>query len=461
MNQKDTRAQVRRVLLITLLLNILVALGKIILGISTGALAILADGFHSVTDGAGNVAGLIANTLASKPPDDDHPYGHRRFESLAALLIGAMLLLTAWEIVKSAIERLQSPSLPDTSALTLLVLGLTLIVNIFVSRYQIRQGKRLRSEILLADARNTYADVFVTLSVIASTIIVSLTGFTWVDTVAALVVVVLIVHAAWQIVQQTGRVLVDTAPYPASELREIILALPSVEEVVRVRSRGPVDAAFVDVDLRVAPAMTADQSSNIAVAVKECIFRHFDGVIDVQVRFQPNLELAPDPALTARASADALGLRTHEVPLSYDNTETLLEMHVEVAPQQTLGEAHEAVSQLELDLARKLPFVDRVVTHIEPTAQPPKLIIEKAPGELAQLEAQAATLLSEAYPEVDWHDITALWSNQGLALALHAMLPAQVTIDTAHQIAEMAETHLRAHIPDLIRVTIHTEPFDH
>ncbi|MCA9914694.1 MAG: cation diffusion facilitator family transporter, partial [Anaerolineae bacterium] len=188
--------QVRRVLLITLVLNVLVAVGKIVLGIVSGSLAVLADGFHSLTDSAGNVAGLVATSIAARPPDENHPYGHRRFETLAALLIGGLLLLTAWEMLQGVLERLQDQTLPEINALMFVVLGVTLVMNIGVSRYQIRAGKRLQSEILLADARNTQADVFVTLSVITSTLLVALTGMAWLDALAALAVVGLIARAA-------------------------------------------------------------------------------------------------------------------------------------------------------------------------------------------------------------------------------------------------------------------------
>ena len=89
------RKQVEQVLSFTLILNLLVAVGKIVVGLMSGALAITADGVHSLTDGAGNIAGLVAIRIADRPPDDNHPYGHRKFETLSALLIGGLLLLTA------------------------------------------------------------------------------------------------------------------------------------------------------------------------------------------------------------------------------------------------------------------------------------------------------------------------------------------------------------------------------
>ena len=166
MQTSDTRQQVRRVLIITLILNALVALSKIAIGLWSGALAISADGFHSLVDGLSNVAALIANRIADQPPDEGHPYGHRRFETIAALGIGAFLLVTAWEIISSALERLGgSDEIPLVTPLTFAVMLTTLVVNLFIARYESREGQRLHSELLVADSAHTRIDVFVTISV--------------------------------------------------------------------------------------------------------------------------------------------------------------------------------------------------------------------------------------------------------------------------------------------------------
>src|SRR5690606_17947362 len=294
------------------IINITVAIGKIVVGMVSGAISITADGFHSLMDGSSNVVGLIANYVAEQPPDEDHPYGHRRFETIAALGIGVLLLVTAWEIVSGAIERLQTGDQPEITALTFAVLIATLLVNIFISRYERREGKRLNSELLIADAANTGADVFVTLSVLASMVLVSF-GLTWADPIAALIIVVLIGRAGWQVLRSTGGVLVDTAPYAPEMLRSLAETVPSVERVVRARSRGPADAAHIDIDVQVPPETTAEHSAAIADAVRKAIHERLQGVAEVAIHFMPTPNAAPDYALAVRARADALGLSTHEV----------------------------------------------------------------------------------------------------------------------------------------------------
>ena len=456
--QQDTRRAVRRVLIITLALNLIVAISKIALGIVTGAVSITADGFHSLMDGSSNVVGLGANIIAARPPDDTHPYGHRRFETIAALGVGVLLLITAFEIVSSAFENLSSGERPEITPLTFVVLIGTLAVNVFITTYERRQGEKLRSELLIADAAHTGADVFVTVSVIVSMALIALFGWTWADPVAALVIVVLIARAAWGVLKQTGGVLVDTAPYPPSQLAAYAEDVPSVQRVIRARSRGPADAVHIDIDVQVAAEMTAEQTAAIADAIREKLEQNFDGINEVEVHFEPEQDGAPDYALTARARAAALGMTTHEVRVVDGTNGRTLEMHVEVPPGQTLGEAHEQVSQLEHDILASLPEVLDVVTHIEPSPPPAHGDLPKV-GESARLAERAMTLLQLHYPAVGWHDLRVSMEDDGYALTLHAALAADTSLDAAHGVASDAETVLRSDLPEISRVTIHTEPY--
>jgi cation diffusion facilitator family transporter len=457
MQLTDTRQQVRKVLLTTLALNFIVALGKIIIGALSGSLAISADGIHSLIDGSSNVVAIVANTIAGKPADAEHPYGHRRFETLAALTIGALLVLTAWEIVRGAIDRLTNGGELDLSPITFAVLIGTLIVNLFVSRYERREGERLRSELLLADAANTGADVFVTLSVLGSTILAAAFGWTWVDPLAALIIVVLIGRAALQVLRQTGSVLVDTAPYSPAELTELVERVPAVLHVARARSRGPADAAQIDIDVEVAPETTADHTAAIADAIRETLENRLGDIAEVEVHFVPKNGNAPDYALTARARADALGLSTHEVRVTDTPHGKVLEMHVEVPPGQTLGAAHEQVTQLESKVRASLPDVAEVVTHIEPALTDSEEY-EARSAEL--IKKQAANLLRSHYPSKNWHNLRVTPYDGGYALSLHITLPAETSLEEAHSLAETAELLLRSEIDDLRRATIHTEPPD-
>ena len=460
MQRSETRRQVRRVLIITLVFNLAVAIGKIVVGTISGALAITADGFHSLIDGSSNVMGLIANRIAQRPPDADHPYGHRRFETLAALFIGGFLILAGWEISKSAVERLRSGSSLEVTPLMFAVLVATLVVNIGVSTYQIRQGKRLRSELLLADAANTRADVFVTLSVIVSMALIALTGWAWIDGAAALVVVALIGYAALRIFRQTARVLVDTAPHDPQRLAALVAAHPAVERVIRARSRGPIDETHIDIDVQVAPDTTADQTASITDDIRQRLEKALMGIAEIEVHFVPGTIDEADYPLRVQAVAGGLKLRTHEVFVSEGAQGRALDMHVEVPADLSLGEAHRMVSQLEAGIKREMPEIHEIVSHIEPVDQHDATEHLLPAADHEPLERRALSLLANAYPQVDWHHLRLYSGAEGLSLTLHAALPAAESASNAHQMVEQAETLLRTHIAGLHRVTIHAEPYE-
>lgn len=455
----NTRRQVRRVLIITLVLNIVVSVSKIAIGLFSGSLAIVADGFHSLLDGVNNIIALFANWLAARPPDADHPYGHRRFETLAALGIGVLLLLMAFELVSSALQRLRSGGeQPDYTPLTFTIMLATLGVNLFVAWYERREGKRLKSELLMADSAHTGSDVLVTISVLVSMVLTQL-GLGWADPLAALIVVGLIVRTALTILKQTGSVLADAAPISADALRQAVETVPAVERIVRVRSRGPADAIQVDVDVEVPAATTTERSNAIAGAIREAIEAKFEGIQEVEVHFAPQGDSADDPALLARSLADPLGLAVHEVRLTQHDGQQALEMHVEVPPGSTLEAAHTQVDVLESELRQAMPEVGTITSHIEPAApsEPP---VELDAANSAQMEARANKLLTEHFPQAEWHDLHVTAGDGGLALTAHAGMAADLPVEEAHQTAEDAEVLLRSEFPSLTRVTLHTEPHE-
>ncbi|RPH39182.1 MAG: cation transporter, partial [Planctomycetota bacterium] len=179
----DTDSQsagVRRVLWVTLALNLVVSAGKVIVGHLSGSLAMVADGYHSLVDGSNNVIGLIVAAFAFRPPDPGHPYGHRKFETAATALIGIALLTLAWEVLSGAIARTTSPALPEIGLLNWAVMAVTIGVNLLVSWYEGREGRRLKSAFLVADSAHTRADLYVSVGVVLS-FAAAVVGLGWAD----------------------------------------------------------------------------------------------------------------------------------------------------------------------------------------------------------------------------------------------------------------------------------------
>ena len=195
---------VTAVLVWVLFLNLAVAVAKLVLGYMTGAVSIVSDGLHSLTDSFSNVAALIGVRVARKPPDKDHPYGHRKFETLSAAAIAAFLLVVMIEVGRAAWQRFTHGGGPEVPGGSFAVMLATIAVNIVVATYERRAGQRLSSEVLLADSMHTRSDVATSITVILALVGTRL-GYPLLDPMAALVVVGFIGHAAWEIVEVHDR----------------------------------------------------------------------------------------------------------------------------------------------------------------------------------------------------------------------------------------------------------------
>jgi len=221
------RRAVARVLWVVLLLNVAVAVAKLIYGQLAGAIAMSADGLHSLMDGSSNVIGLVGILLARRPPDADHPYGHRKYETFAALGIVLMLMIGCWEIAGTAIERIHHPHPPHVTPAGFVILGVTIAVNLFVVWMERREGRRLKSEILKSDSAHTASDVYASLVVLAS-FIAARWNIAWADTAAAAIVIVFITYAAFEILRGTFATLADERRIPPGEIEAEAMGEPGV-----------------------------------------------------------------------------------------------------------------------------------------------------------------------------------------------------------------------------------------
>ncbi|MDO8950145.1 MAG: cation diffusion facilitator family transporter [Actinomycetota bacterium] len=279
--------EVRRVLWIILGLNLLVAFAKLGYGIFTDSVAMTADGFHSMFDGTSNVIGLLAMAIASRPADDDHPYGHAKYETFASAIIGAMLLLAAWRVGSSAIERLINPGeTARVDAMSFVVMFVTLGINIFVARYERGVGKRLGSEILVADASHTGSDILVSIGVIIGLVFVKL-GFPIADPLIGLMVAGFIVFAAWSVFRSANETLADRARIAPSAIKDVALGVEGVLGVHDIRTRGPVSEVYVDLHIQVDPTITVADGHATAERVEKAICEEIATVADVIAHLEP------------------------------------------------------------------------------------------------------------------------------------------------------------------------------
>ena len=283
----------RHTLLVVLVLNLAVAVAKLVVGWSAKSLSIVADGFHSLTDASANVIGLVGVSLAQRPPDEDHPYGHRKFETMAALGIGALLALTAWEILEGCLERLRDGDRPTVNVLSVVVVVMTLVVNLAVSLYEHRRGEALRSALLQADAMHTKSDVLVSAAVLTS-LAMSHWGFPQADLLTALVITAVIARAAFRIVSENAAPLLDTAVLPAESIQEAALTIDGVVSVHKVRTRGHPENLQADLHVQVDASLRIGEAHAIGHRVADHLRRQLD-IADVVVHVEPALNPPSQP----------------------------------------------------------------------------------------------------------------------------------------------------------------------
>jgi cation diffusion facilitator family transporter len=287
----DTPAQareraIRRVLASLLLANLAVVGIKAIIGFATGSLSVLGDTVHSSVDGINNLLGLAVVRFAAQGPDDDHPYGHAKFETLGALAIVVFLSVTIFELVRDSIGRLLHGGAPiEVRTLDLVLLGVTLLTNIWVAWYERRRGKELSSDILLADAAHTQADVFITIAVIAG-LLLTRQGYGWADPALALVVAVLVARIGWQVVLGALPTLVDQAALESSEIRRVAVAVHGVRDAYSIRSRSAGHQRFAELIIAVEGGVTVSAAHAITDLVEEALRRDL-GFHEVVVHVEP------------------------------------------------------------------------------------------------------------------------------------------------------------------------------
>ena len=245
---QDNRSQVRRVLWLTLLLNLFVMALKFSLGIVTGSLSLQADALHSVTDSANNVLGLVTNRFSSPKPDREHPYGHQKFEAVGALGIAAFLGIACFEILQVAVEKLfVSTGDIDTvkvSPAELWLLMLVLGINIFVAFYERSVGRKVNSPILIADAKHTMSDIWVTIIVIAGLVGVwqannlNIPQLKWLDVVLAFPVALLVFYSGWEVISDNLPWLVDEMAIAPEAINDLVMEVPGVVNCHDIASRG-------------------------------------------------------------------------------------------------------------------------------------------------------------------------------------------------------------------------------
>ncbi len=471
--------------------SVLAAVGltsfKLIVGLLSGSLGILAEATHSGLDLVAALMTFVAVRVADRPPDETHNYGHGKFENLSAFLEAGLLLLTAAWVIYEAVRRLLlQEGQVDPSIWAFLVMAVSIVVDYTRSRALLRVAKEQGSQALEADALHFRTDIWSSVVVIlglAAVRIGQALNVPWLsraDAVAALGVSLIVILVSFRLARQTLDALLDRAPDVATSALE--WAVRSVEGVVdlrRVRTRRAGNKFFADLVVGAPRTATFERAHAVTEAVERAAR---DAVrvdvpqadVDVVVHVEPTATAAETTAQGIHYLALELGLRAHDVRvriLEEERATNALEadLHLEVAPDLDLRAAHEAATRLERAIYRAYPDVRRVTTHLEA----PELGVERR----RDVSATQPTLVAQVREIADCvagpescHEVHVYRVMNGSEeeqatpeaplydLVLHCTFSGAAPIQQVHVQAEEIERALRANLPPLGAVLIHAEP---
>ena len=275
--------QVRRVIIIEGLANVAVLALKLVVGIATGSFAVLGDAIHSLGDVANNAVAWFVVRVSAQPPDRNHPYGHRKFETLAVFVLATLLTVLGIELALGAVRREAEPTAGDRWALPLMF-GV-LLVNVFLATWEGAWARRLRSDILGADARHTFADVLTTVVVIVGWQ-VSIRGYPWIDTLCALAVAIFVLGLAFGLFRRAIPILVDSIAVDPESIAAAVQTVPGVRRVKTVRSRSIGSSAAIDMVVTVDANVSTAEAHAIADVIEEKLNARF-AIEDVSIHVEP------------------------------------------------------------------------------------------------------------------------------------------------------------------------------
>jgi cation diffusion facilitator family transporter len=465
-SQQEAHREKHQAALSSVVAAICLTLLKLVVGILTGSLGILAEALHSGLDLVAAAVTLFAVRVSGRPADREHTYGHGKVENLSALFETLLLLVTCVWIIAEAIQRLFFKDVPvEANIWAFVVMIVAIIVDFSRSRMLYRVAKKYNSQALEADALHFSTDIWSSSVVIVGLVLVRLSdylGVPWLakaDAMAAMGVAGIVVYVSLQLGQRTVTALLDGVP--ASVRDEVVRAVsvPGVMEVKQVRMRRSGPEAFVDVRLTVGRETSFERTHDIAAATQSSIQKVLPGA-DVIVQVDPvradhESRLNTVRVLAARHGLGAHGIRIYDLGRGGQS----VELHLEVDDSLGLDEAHAQTTAFEQALREALPSLTEVITHIEPVGDG----ISRREATMAD-EASVRWVLEHLAEESGIncrpHDVKLRRAGGELQLAFHCTMDPGTPITDAHTVTERIESLLRNQVPNMGRIVIHVEPSD-
>jgi cation diffusion facilitator family transporter len=425
---------------------------KLAAGIGSGSLGLLAEAAHSGVDLAAALLTLFAVSVAVRPADPGHPFGHGKAQNLAALAEAALLVVISFVIAGVAVARLTGAVAFEVEATwwTFAAIGLVLAIDASRTMVSLRAGRRYRSAALSANALHFGSDFAGTLAVLAGIVAVVL-GFPEGDAIAALFVAGLVVAAAARLMLRNVDVLMDRAPTGAEEAaRAAIAELEPPVELRRLRVRESGGAHFVDVDIGIAPEAVVGEGHAVADRVEDALRARLPG-LDVVVHVEPR----DHAGIRERVLAAALGVpqvrELHNLVVLDVDGRLEASLHLKLPGDMPLADAHELAEEVERAICAGVPEVETVVTHLEPLA-------EAASASQVELDAAAVAQIVLDETGAAPRELRFVRTDEGIVAYLTLGLAGDASLADAHGRASIVEERVRAAVPGVADVVVHTEP---
>ena len=448
-----------QVALTSILASAVLTLAKAVVGILTGSLALLSEAGHSLIDLGATVMTYIAVRKSGKPADAEHHYGHGKIESISALAETILLFLLSAVVIWEAGRRLIAHAPPEVEA-TVMAFGvviLSIVIDFFRARALSQTAKQTFSHALEADALHFSSDLWSSLAVLVGLAGVRY-GLPWADSVAALVVAILVCVAGWRLGRRTIDTLIDVAPEGvADKVRSIARRVPGVVNVDQVRAREAGDKIFVDLGAGVSRTLPLDRVNAVR-----------DGVILAITKALPRAEVTVTTEPVALDNETVLdrvmviarnrALAIHHVTVQEIHGQLAVSLDLEVDGRLTIEAAHEIADKLEDAIEAELGTDVEVETHIEPL-QPGHSQGREAPSERVRaVEIALAELAAEGRMVRDIHDVRVRESEDGEIVNFHCRVDPSLTVQEVHAKVDELERALKLKSPQLARVIGHVEP---
>jgi len=433
----------------------------------TGSLGILAEAAHSGLDLVAALVTFFAVRISDRPPDEQYRYGYGKVENLSALIETLLLLITCVWIIYEAIQRLFYKSVEiEASIWAFGVMAISIAVDVSRSRMLYRAARKHNSQALEADALHFSTDIWSSAVVIVGLALVWLSerlGPEWAwlakgDAVAALVVAVIVVYVSLQLGKRAVTVLLDVAPPGlADRIAAEASQVPGVQSVGPLRVRQAGASVFVDLVVNVDRSVSLEEAHQIAEAVDDHVTRLVQRG-DVVVHVDPVRRSGENLSQTVSAIAARFGLRTHYVHAHEVRGRYFVDLHVEVPPDLTLGQAHDRVSRLEVAVREELPQVRDIHSHIEPLAAPVSPFTPLDPDHEEPLRAQIMAAAKKFSELNGCNRVHIRPGPDGYDVVLHCLADPDLPVAEAHRVADELEKQLQTRIPGVRRVLIHMAP---